>query len=180
MLDTYLSQQQFGDIVGVNQQAISDLVTRDVLRTGETGATWLLAYTAHLREQAAGRGSDGKLADTRARLATAQAERVERQNGIEADLYAHTALIEQVLSATGRKIAQVLEGLPVNIARMCPALTAEAITLMRAEISKTCDIAVRAALDVLREPLDAADVADHDVVAQDLGSADESLPGANP
>jgi hypothetical protein len=67
-----MTQEQFGDLVGISQQAVSELLGRAILQGGQPAATWLRAYTKHLREQAAGRGADGELARERARLAVSR------------------------------------------------------------------------------------------------------------
>jgi phage terminase Nu1 subunit (DNA packaging protein) len=157
-LDSTCTQEQFGQLVGISQQAVSDLLARTVIKPGDTAGQWLLDYTAHLREQAAGRGADGKLADQRARLAEAQAIRIERLNHIASGEYVAISLIEQVLAAVGRRIASVLEPLPVNLHRLCPELGGAALKLIQVELAKACDLAVSASLEMLTvsdEPLDA-------------------------
>ena len=57
-LDTTCTQAQFGELVGISQPAVSDLLTREVIQPGATAGAWLIDYCAHLREQAAGRGAD--------------------------------------------------------------------------------------------------------------------------
>ncbi|WP_157598306.1 MULTISPECIES: hypothetical protein [unclassified Rhizobacter] len=80
-----MTQEQFGDLVGISQQAVSELLGRAILQAGQPAATWLRAYTKHLREQAAGRGADGELARERARLAREQADRVAMDNAVTLD-----------------------------------------------------------------------------------------------
>lgn len=78
-LDRPVSQADFAALVGVTESAISQAVSEGRLEAGATGRRWLLAYCDRLREQAAGRGSDGPLSlvDERAALARAQRMRVE-------------------------------------------------------------------------------------------------------
>lgn len=80
-LDEPATQSGFGALVGISQQAVSDAITRGVLVAGGTYAEWLLAYSAHMREQAAGRGGDdqGNLTKARARQAIADATLKELQ-----------------------------------------------------------------------------------------------------
>lgn len=152
------TQTQFGELVGIGQSAVSDLLTRNVIQPGHTAGQWLLDYTAHLREQAAGRGADGELAFQRSELARVTRERNEIKLEVERRTYAPVALLEQVLATVGRSIAGVLEPLHVTLHRMCPALTPEAVQLIQREVSKACDIAVTASLAVLD-----VDVEDEDV-----------------
>lgn len=65
-LDQPCTQKVFADLVGVGQPVVSELLTRGVLKARDSMRIWLIAYTAHLREQAAGRGGDGALAANRA------------------------------------------------------------------------------------------------------------------
>lgn len=70
------TQREFADHVGVSQPLVSDLLRRGVLPRDGTLDQWRLAYCKHLREQAAGRQSDGgelDLVAERARLTHHQA-----------------------------------------------------------------------------------------------------------
>lgn len=55
-----MTQARVGDLVGISQQPVSDLVRRTVLADGAGADEWLLAYCDHLREVAAGRGGSGE------------------------------------------------------------------------------------------------------------------------
>lgn len=61
------SQTTFAMMVGVSQQAISQLKTKGVLPEGGTYADWLIAYLDRLRSEAAGREQDNRLSDVRIR-----------------------------------------------------------------------------------------------------------------
>lgn len=148
-LDTTCTQAAFGELVGISQQAVSDLLTRAVITPGHTAGQWLIDYCAHLREQAAGRGADGELAYQRSELARVSRERNQIKLDVERREYAAVSLLEQVLATVGRSIAGVLEPLHVNLHKLCPALTPEDLKLIQLEVSKACDIAVSASLAVL-------------------------------
>lgn len=143
------TQAAFGELVGVSQPAVSDMVTREVLTPGQTAGQWLLAYCAHLREQAAGRGADGELAFQRSELARVNRERAEIKLALERQQYAPVALIEQVLATVGRGIVGVLEPLHIELHRQCPALTPEDIKHIQTAVSRACDLAASASLSVL-------------------------------
>lgn len=145
-LEATCTQEQFGQLIGVSQQAVSDLLSRAVIKPGESAGQWLLCYTAHLREQAAGRGADGELAFQRSELARVSRERAEIKLALERREYAPVALIEQVLATVGRSIAGVLEPLHVNLHKLCPALTPADLKIIQTEVAKACDIAVSASL----------------------------------
>lgn len=165
-LQQVVTQQAFGEVVGISQKSVSDLITRGVIQPGEPVASWLLGYTSHLREQAAGRGADGKLADARTKVAQEQFIRLERQNRVAAGELVPVEILEMVLSTVGRTIAGVLEPLHINLHKLCPALTPEDIKIIQLEVSKACDIAVSASMAVLdvepEEPSDIPDEVQHE------------------
>ncbi|HSH29735.1 MAG TPA: hypothetical protein VK971_07500 [Thiohalobacter sp.] len=86
-MDSSVSQYQFGQLVGISQQAVANQVQRGVLRSGGSLREWLLAYCESLRTIAAGRGGEDQhnLTQVRARreLADAQLKEFElaRQAG---------------------------------------------------------------------------------------------------
>ncbi len=49
-MDKPCSQQEFGDLVGISQQAVSNLVLRGILIPGQTAQHWLDRYLSHLRQ----------------------------------------------------------------------------------------------------------------------------------
>jgi phage terminase Nu1 subunit (DNA packaging protein) len=175
-LDQPCTQAQFGELIGVSQPAVSDMIAREVLTPGDSARRWLLAYCAHMREQAAGRGADGELAFQRSELARVSRERAEIKLALERRQYAPVAVIEQVLATVGRSIVGVLEPLHVNLHRQCPALTPEDLKLIQAEISRACDIAATASLAVLDaedDPAEAAAPAPDDVDPDRVATDDD-------
>lgn len=175
-LQTTCTQAEFGELVGIGQPSVSDLLARKVIAAGASAGQWLLDYTRHLREQAAGRGADGELAFQRSELARVSRERAEIKLALERREYAPVALIEQVLSQVGRSIAGVLEPMHVNLHRLCPHLTPDDLKLIQREVSKACDLAAAASLEILEvvdeaegdgTPIEAADLAD-DLVMEGL------------
>ena len=149
-LHTPMKQGDFGHLVGISQQSVSDLVRRYVLLPGAAGGIWLHQYCAHLREQAAGRAAAGELdlAAERARLARAQSERIEMQNAETRRESAPVVLLEIAVATMGRKVAAVLESIPVKIKRRSKNLTAEDIEIITAEITKARNIAASAQVDL--------------------------------
>lgn len=148
-LSVPMTQTEFGDLVGISQQAVSDLLKRNVLAAGQASGWWLHAYCAHLREHAAGRAAGGELdlAAERAALARVQRERIEMQNAVTRRESAPVALLELAVATIGRKVAAVLESIPVTIKRRSKNLTAEDIEIITAEITKARNIAALAQLD---------------------------------
>jgi phage terminase Nu1 subunit (DNA packaging protein) len=130
-----LTQDQFGDLVGVSQQAISELLGRGILQAGQPASTWLRAYTKHLREQAAGRGADGELARERARLAREQADRVAMDNAVNRRELAAVAVLELVLAKMAGDVGSLLQGLVPRVRRRVE-LPGEALRILEEEVTK--------------------------------------------
>jgi len=145
-----MKQKDFGDLVGISQPAVSDLLKRNVLSQGAAGGIWLHQYCDHLREQAAGRAAAGELdlAAERARLARAQSERIEMQNAETRRESAPVVLLEIAVATMGRKVAAALEAIPVMIKRRSKNLTAEDIEIITAEITRARNIAASAQFDL--------------------------------
>lgn len=148
-----LSQEAFGDLVGITQPAVSDLMKRGVIADGGAAGVWLLAYTKHLRDQAAGRG-DGELANERARLAREQADAQAMKNAQARREVAPVGVIEEVLAHVGRQIATVIEGIQPKLRRQFPDLTGDQLKAIVAELAKARQLAASvnlSSLDAERE-----------------------------
>jgi phage terminase Nu1 subunit (DNA packaging protein) len=128
-LQATCTQEAFGRLVGISQQAVSDLASRGVLTAGQTIGTWLLAYCAHIREQAAGR-SESELTSERARLAREQADRVAMHNALRRKEVAPVAILEEVLAHVARQISARLDALVPELKRCIPDLPPEALQLV--------------------------------------------------
>lgn len=149
-LDTPATQQQIAELIGVTQQAVSEMMGRGVMAPGLSLRGALMAYTNHMRLMAAGR--DGDLARERAELTRVQRERQEIKLALERDEAAPVAVIEQVLATVGRVVSGKLEPLAGQIHKICPQLTPEALVKVQAAIAEACDMAVSASMDALVEP----------------------------
>lgn len=158
-LDIPGTQTQFGDLVGISQQAVSLLVSRAVLPDGASLGEWLLAYTDHLREIAAGRGGDNSLvlAAERARLAREQADRIAMQNAERRKELAPAYLIEHVLAKAGSRAGRILDTIPGEIRRRCPQLTSDDIGAVTRIVAKARNIAAAMSLADIDKPEDEAE-----------------------
>lgn len=136
-----MSQEAFGQLVGISQPAVSDLTSRGVIDAGQPCGIWLLAYTAHLREQAAGRGADGELASERARLAREQADAVAMKNAAARRELAPVVVLEEVLALMARQVATVLDGIGPQLRRSFPDLTGEQLKLIAGELARARQLA---------------------------------------
>lgn len=152
-LDQPATQETFGALVGVTQQAVSDMVTQGVLPRGGKLSEWVAAYCARLREQAAGRAANGdlQLASERARLASEQADRIAMINAERRRELAPVAVLEVVLARVGRQIAGILEALPIQIKRHSTAITTEDLQIIEREIVRARNLAANIELKLDEE-----------------------------
>lgn len=67
-LNDKATQTGFAELLKVSQQSISKQYKKGVLHSGGTYHEWLLQYTEHLRNEAAGRGGDSQQLLTLARI----------------------------------------------------------------------------------------------------------------
>lgn len=155
-----VTQAQFGDLVGISQPAVSDLLRRRVLADGASADEWLLAYCDHLREVAAGRGGEGslELASERARLAKEQADKIAMANAITRGELAPARLIEEVIARAGARMGRLLDTIPGLLRRRLPQLTADDVAAVRLLVTKARNVAASMTL----EDLDAEDAASED------------------
>jgi phage terminase Nu1 subunit (DNA packaging protein) len=142
-----VSQERFGVLVGISQQAVSEQIRAGVLPEGATLGDWLLAYCQHLREQAAGRSADGELARERARLAREQADRVAMENAQSRREVASIALLEVVLGKFAGGVSGVLNGLIPRIKRRLPDVPPSALAIIDEEVVKCRALAAKVSLE---------------------------------
>lgn len=124
-----VTQQQFAELIGVSQQAVSDLCSRKVLIIGQDVGEWLKRYCSHLREQAAGRATNGDLdlATERAGLAKAQREKIEMQNDVMRKEYAPVSAMEMGLSEVMAVVGSKLDTIPGKLKLAFDKLSSEDI-----------------------------------------------------
>lgn len=158
MLEHEITQAQFATLVGISQQAVSDLVARGVLSRGDTARAWLQAYCANLREQAAGRASTGDLdlVQERARLAREQADKVALENKQSRRELASVTLMERTLGMLANKVVGLLEAIPVNLRRNT-SLPPEAIQFVHGEIVNARNAIATISLDLDDESIEESD-----------------------
>lgn len=157
-LSMKMSQAQFGELIGVSQQAVSDLMTRGVLSAGAAGSVWLREYCSHIREMAAGRASVGDLdlAAERARLAKEQADKIAMANQVTRKELAPSYLLEEILAKAGARAAAILDTIPGMIKRRVPSLTADDVSAIAREVAKARNIAAGVSLASLDDEPEAA------------------------
>ncbi|MEY8688949.1 MAG: hypothetical protein AB9M53_03600 [Leptothrix sp. (in: b-proteobacteria)] len=119
-----VTQAEFGQMVGVSQQAISALQQRGVIDPGATAGDWLRAYCAHLVDVAEGRASDGllDLVQERAELARSQREAWDMRNAAMRAEFAPAELLSDCLAVVSDEIGERIDALMTAINIQCPGL----------------------------------------------------------
>ena len=145
-----LTQERFGALVGITQEAVSDLVKRGVLLAGQPAGTWLLAYCSKIRQEAAGRSVE--LTEQRARYDRARADFQEMVNDERRRALVPTALLERILAMVGRRVAAILEAVPARVRRECAGVDAATLAVIEQEIARARNEAA-----LLELPLDQID-----------------------
>lgn len=152
--DAHMSQAEFGELVGVSQQAISSLLVRNVLSPDGSAGQWLREYCSNLREVAAGRSSsDGSfdLVEERARLAKEQADRIAMQNAERRHELAPVEAMEMVLAAVGVKVGKILDTIPGLVRRRVPGICSDVIEAIESDIAKCRNMAASMTLASLSD-----------------------------
>lgn len=170
-LSVQFKQSEFGELVGISQPAVSDMLGRGVLTDGESGGVWLKQYCRHLREIAAGRATNGDLdlATERARLAKEQADKVAMNNAITRGELAPVAAMEAVLAMVGTRVGRILDTIPGLVRRRVPGIGADVIEQITGDIAKCRNMAAAMTLASLEQDEDGADTD-----APDQAAADEA------
>lgn len=143
------TQQAFGDLVGISQQAVSDHLASGEMIPGESAGEWLRDYCEHLREQAAGRGADGELAYQRGELARVSRERAEIKLALERKESAAVNLLEQIIAHVSSQIRDHLQALVVQLKMRCPHLSAEDLKIAETIVFETLNLAAGMSLQSL-------------------------------
>lgn len=133
-----MTQEAFGALVGVTQQAISSLVSDGILKKDATGGEWLLAYCERLREQAAGRASAESLDLMRANklLADEKRKQLMLKNAQTERNLAPVGLLTEVLAEVMQSAATHLDGIVPGMMRQGLELTEAQRTAINSFIAK--------------------------------------------
>lgn len=122
-LQRHITQAEFGELVGISQQAVSEFVKGAALGPATAGEM-LLAYCDRLREMAAGRASfeTGGLDLVQERAALAREQRIgyEIKNAIARGTYAPITLLSEVLATANQAVVERFEQLPSMLRKACP------------------------------------------------------------
>jgi phage terminase Nu1 subunit (DNA packaging protein) len=153
------THEKFASLVGISRQAVGAHVENGVLPQGGAIGGWILDYTAHLREHAAGRGNGmSELSFQRAELARVSRERAEIKLAVERGEFAPFALLAEALSFCCKTIVSHIEAIPPDLRKRFPELTPEMLKLIKEHLQKAMVAASSASLkpfeDVLLETND--------------------------
>lgn len=131
-------QKDFAALIGVTEKTVSELISRGIIAKGQAIGDWNKVYCAHLREQAAGRATDGELnlATERAGLAREQKIRIELQNAIARREYAPIEALETGLSDVMARVSAQLDTIPGKLKMASDKLTANDLDLVSSIIAK--------------------------------------------
>jgi phage terminase Nu1 subunit (DNA packaging protein) len=122
-----MTQAQFGELVGMSQQAVSDFYKNSALGPGVPAGDTLIAYCERLREVAAGRASADlgglDLVQERAALAREQRLGYEIKNAVARGEYGPIALLSEVLAMASQAVVERFEQLPAMLKKACPEMS---------------------------------------------------------
>jgi phage terminase Nu1 subunit (DNA packaging protein) len=168
-----MNQTQFGEMVGVSQQAISEFCKVAALGQGAPTGEMLLAYCARLREMAAGRGSDGDLDLVQERAWLAREQRIAQalKNAVTRKEFAPIGVLSEVLAAASASVAAKLDTLPGLLKKVAPGLPDQALDAVAAEVARARNewAADTAMLEVKVDPslVSAEDETDEEITLED-------------
>lgn len=154
--DGVMTQADFGELVGISQQAVSALVQAGVLEQGAGGRAWLHAYCERLREQAAGRmGAEGGLDLVQERAALARSQRIaqDMKNAINRGDYAPIGLLADVLGLASSAVVDRFDQLDGMLRKACPDLPEAARTAVQQVLASARNEWIRSTAKLVDERL---------------------------
>ena len=160
-LQTKTTQADFADLIGVAAGTVSAMFTEGHLDREATCHTWLLAYCARLREQAAGRmGREDdaiSLVTERALLAREQRIGQEMKNAAMRDELVPARLLAEVLATASSAIAERLDLLPSDLRRRCPEMTQRQLDRVAAVVSEALNHWVASTIELMVRKIETTD-----------------------
>jgi len=134
-----INASDLAKILDISEVSVHELVKKNIIQKEGRGQfiphKCIVYYIRHLREQAAGRGGT-ELTDERARLAKAQAERVEMENEVtKGNLIKIEDAQKEISSAVIACRARILS-IPTTIAPF--VITCETVAEVKSVIENAC------------------------------------------
>ncbi len=169
-LTARITQSEFGDLIGISQPAVSDLLSRQVLTEGAAAGRWLREYCGHLREMAAGRAAAGDLdlATERALLARSQRQGQDIKNSVSMGTYAPIELLSDVLANAAQAVVDRLEQIPADLRRVCPDLPQGVRDAVMAEIASARNEMVRKTASLVADALESTDIQEDEPIPDEV------------
>ncbi|WP_191569056.1 terminase small subunit [Paracoccus yeei] len=145
-----VSARQLGEILGLNERTVRDLVDRGVVtRTGRGRYDLfgsILAYVEHLRAVAAGRGGEAASYDLtreRARLAKEQADERELRNATLRGELVEVEAVKREWTDILRSIRSRVLSVPSRVRQSLPHLTGHDVERIDGELRRALEEAAR-------------------------------------
>lgn len=159
-------QTEVGSHLDLSERSVRDWEAKLGISADYTMADFRIAYIRRLREEAAGRATDGDLdlAGERARLAKEQADKIAMQNAERRGELAPVGAMEMVLAKVGTKVGKILDTIPAQIRRRVPNIPAEVVEAIDSDIAKCRNMAAAMTLATLDEDDDEVEDDDAEVV----------------
>ena len=157
-----VTQAEFGAIVGVSQQAISDFAKTCDLPDSPPLGYMLRAYLDRLREQAESRLATGGLDLTQERALLAREYRIAhaRKNAEARAEFAPTVLLTEVLGIVSTNVAARIGTLGDALRRACPTLPHSALATIDSTIESAQNEWIRATAKFTVDPAPADETND--------------------
>lgn len=158
VLDQTISQAEFAEMIGVSEARVSQLVSEQIIRRGDTAHEWLLGYCERIRDQAAGRagGASGlDLVQERAALAREQRIAQALKNAVSKGEYAPIGLLADVLGRAASAVVDRMDQVDGQLRKACPQLPEEARTTVLALLASARNEWIRATAKLVAEDIDA-------------------------
>lgn len=164
-LDAHISQAEFAQMVGVSEASISKRVSEGILQRGDNAHAWLVAYTEHLRDQAAGRLGDSMgldLVQERAALARSQREAQDLKNAVARGEYAPIGLLADVLGEAASAVVDRMDQVEGDLRKACPDLPEEARVIVLRVLAGARNEWIRSTAKLVADKVDAMATAEEE------------------
>lgn len=173
-VEVTISQARFAGLVGLSEARVSQLVSEGVLEEDGTGSRWIASYCRRLRDQAAGRDSDGTLAKERSALARSQRLGQDIRNAKELGEWAPIGLLGDVLALASSAVTDRFDALPGQLRRTCPAMPVAAWETVQTAIASARAEWIRSTAQLVDRALDEITEDGSDEAPSVIGGDDDS------
>lgn len=171
--DRHPTQEETAQHVGVSDRTIRELEQKLTLPANYTLEQFRLAYTAHLREVAAGRtsatGEALDLAAERAALAREQRIAQKMKNDVASGEYAPIGLLSDVLGVASSAVVDRFDQLEGTLRKSCPGIDDEVMTVVMRVVASARNEWIRSTVKLVTAAVETmVDDEEEDLVLPDL------------